>query len=406
MPAPVAIRDPSTYYEKREDPASVLGLEDPVVPLRNFLAMQKSDVVPSHHHSSVANADESTARNKHHVDDISISPRLLGYVLSFISSAVGMISATIFYVRETTMTTSETIEDYADSLGIELNQEQLDKAKARTHDMSKYELYFGTGGSIVVRWKVYGCIAVEGLLTIITLAILIAHYDSILCVKKNRVNFRDGSLFERNLLVMLIILSICALYICTSKFSVGEAQANVFFSTWTNFISCVINYEVWRRGKRNRHYTFREALLGRNGKSHLMRHWYLLAILSTITFLSTIDFFLNNNTLADCDHLDCMDLSWTNHWVWFSLAGFVICWAVVLLHRYCKLALVVRMVEAIVSLVIIGAYGYIVASFTGGRLDQVPCPSNLYFSVWGGFFLSVWIFSTVVEESRGLVQDV
>ena len=109
-----------------------------------------------------------------------------------------------------------------------------------------------------------------------------------------------------------------------------------------------------------------------------MRHWYLLAILSTITFLSTIDFFLNNNTLADGDHLDCMDLSWTNHWVWFSLAGFVICWAVVLLHRYCKLALVVRMVEAIVSLVIIGAYGYIVASFTGGRLDQVPCRTFLF----------------------------
>ena len=78
----------------------------------------------------------------------------------------------------------------------------------------------------------------------------------------------------------------------------------------------------------------------------------------------------------------------------------VLCWIVVLLHRYCKWELCVRIVEAIVSLAIIGVDGYVVASFTGGRLDQVPCPSNLYFSVWGAFFLSVWIFSTLVVEGR------
>ena len=75
-------------------------------------------------------------------------------------------------------------------------------------------------------------IQLEGLLTIITMAIVIAHFDSVFCVKKNRVHFRDGSLFERNLLIMLIILSVCALYISTSKFSVGEAQANVSLILW------------------------------------------------------------------------------------------------------------------------------------------------------------------------------
>jgi len=261
-----------------------------------------------------------------------------------------------------------------------------------------YRLYFGSGGNLVHQWKVFGCIAVSGLLTLITLIIVIAHFDSTICVKKNRIYFRDGSKFERNLLLMLIILTVCALFISTSKFSIGEAQANVFFSTWSNFISCVVNYEVWRKGSGKQH-SFHNVLFGHK------RHWFLLSIFSTIAFLSTIDFFINNNIVQDTHHFDCLGVGWKNVWVWFSMSGTIVCWAIVLLHRYCKQCLAVRILEAIVSLAMVGVDGYIVASFSGGRLDQIACPSNLYFSVWGAFFLSVWIFSSMIQEGRNGIDE-
>lgn len=72
-----------------------------------------------------------------------------------------------------------------------------------------------------------------------------------------------------------------------------------------------------------------------------------------------------------------------------------------LLHRhYKKEVTFVRITEFIVVLGVMGINGYVVSSFTGGRLDQVSCPSNLYFSVWGAFFFSVWIFSSMIQESN------
>lgn len=221
---------------------------------------------------------------------------------------------------------------------------------------------------------------------------MIAHFDSVLCVKKNRVYFKDGSLFERNLLLTLIVLSVFAVYLSTSKFSVGEAQPNVFFSTWTNFVSCAVNYEVWRKGS-GRHHTFQRVLFGQR------RHWFLLAIFTTIALLSTIDFFLNNNVIKDSQGFDCITVSWGNIWIWFSIGSAVACWAVVLLHRKYKVdTLFIRVVEAIICLGVIGVTGYVVNQFTGGRLDQVSCPSNLYFSVWISFFLAVWIFSMMIQK--------
>lgn len=73
----------------------------------------------------------------------------------------------------------------------------------------------------------FSIMQVSGLLTVITVSVVIAHFDSCVCVHKNRTHFHDGSKYERNLLLTLIILSAFALSISTSKFSVGEAQANV-----------------------------------------------------------------------------------------------------------------------------------------------------------------------------------
>ena len=63
------------------------------------------------------------------------------------------------------MATPDSLDKYAESIGIELNQTEVDKVNARLEDMSKtFDLYFGSGGSLVQVWKVYGCIAVRCLL--------------------------------------------------------------------------------------------------------------------------------------------------------------------------------------------------------------------------------------------------
>ena len=289
-------------------------------------------------------------------------------------------------------------------------------------------LYLCSNRSLPPFPLIYTFIKISGLLTIITISIIIAHFDSVLCVKKNRIYFSDGSKQERNLLILLIFLSVIALQINTSKYSVGEAQANVrlrtvthrfwvcdeinvfvinplyhcivhfslqvFFSTWTNFVSCVVNYEVWRKGSGKQH-SFQNVLFGHK------RHWFLLSVFNTISFLSTIDYFVNNNIITDTHNFQCLNVSWTNKWIWYAFANALICWIVVLLHRhYKKEVTFVRITEFIVVLGVMGINGYVVSSFTGGRLDQVSCPSNLYFSVWGAFFFSVWIFSSMIQESN------
>jgi len=199
---------------------------------------------------------------------------------------------------------------------------------------------------------------------------------------------------------------VCFHIICTYLLiEIWLFNAQVYFSTWINFVSCAVNYEVWRKGS-GRHHTFQKILFGKQ------RHWFLLAILATIACLSTIDFFVNNNIVQDTHNLRCLTVSYNNKWIWLSAIGSLVCWFVLFLQRYAhrhagnrKIGFITEITEAIVALGIIGCYGYVVASFTGGRLDHVQCPSNLYFSVWGAFFLAVWILSTQIQMSRDVIPN-
>lgn len=152
------------------------------------------------------------------------------------------------------------------------------------------KLFFTSGGVVTQNYQVLGAIAVSALLTFITMIVLFAHLDSFCCTNQFRHFFRDGSKSERNLILCLIGISTISLQICTSRFSIGETQVNVFFSTWTNFISCTLNFEVWRNSA-GRHSTFRNVLFDR--EFPLKRYWFLLSIFNTITFLSMIDYFLS-----------------------------------------------------------------------------------------------------------------
>lgn len=59
--------------------------------------------------------------------------------------------------------------------------------------------------------------------------------------------------------------------------------------------------------------------------------------------------------------------------------------------------MVQRLVEMLIVTAQVAISGYVIVNLTGGRLDQISCPSNLYFSIWGSFFTGIWIFSSLLE---------
>ena len=57
---------------------------------------------------------------------------------------------------------SQTVDSYAKSINITLTKNETERVAKRLDDMNQtYHLYFGSGGSLVQGWKVYGSIAVR-----------------------------------------------------------------------------------------------------------------------------------------------------------------------------------------------------------------------------------------------------
>jgi len=255
MPMPIVIRDP--HLDKPR--------EDALPAIRGFGSI--SNTSPPNH---------ATTRN----GDISTSPRFLGYIFSFFSSAVTLASSVEFYLRGVYPTDSSELREVAVNNGINFTTKDMTQLSAIYDGMNfSSKLSFTSRGIVTHNYQVYGAIAVSALLTVITVLVLFAHLDSFCCPNYFRVFFRDGSKSERNLILALIAISTVSLQICTSRFSIGEAQVNVFFSTWTNFISCTLNFEVWRNSA-GRHSTFQNVLFDK--EFPLKRHWFLLSIFTMI----------------------------------------------------------------------------------------------------------------------------
>ena len=240
---------------------------------------------------TIQNTSANSGHAQSKMEDISTSPRFLGYIFSFFSSAVLLASSVVFYVRGVYPADSSDLALVAAKHGINITTSDLDALKTRYDEMSfSSKLFLTSGGVVTQNYQVYGSIVVSSILTTITLFAVFAHLDSFCCPNFFRHFFRDGSKSERNLIISLIIISTISLQICTSRFSIGEAQINVFFSTWTNFISCVLNFEVWRNGA-GRHSTFQNVIFDQ--EFPLKRYWFILSVITTVSFLSMIDFFLS-----------------------------------------------------------------------------------------------------------------
>jgi hypothetical protein len=108
------------------------------------------------------------------------------------------------------------------------------------------EKYYSTLQGLVYRWKLSGAIYVASIGGGVCALTVLAHFETV-CFPRYWVKiFRDGSLAERNLIFAMLVFWAAGVHICTSSLSVGENQANVFFTTWIAFGSIALNYGVWR----------------------------------------------------------------------------------------------------------------------------------------------------------------
>lgn len=159
-------------------------------------------------------------------NDASASPRLAGYIFCFLANAVLLISAAKF----------KRIIQHDNSAGQKLQR------ISRSHGSTSEDL------ESLIPWKIEWAWIFASIMTIISLFLVLAHFDTCLKPAFWSSIFKDGSIIERNIITVLATMCAVGVYICTSALSVGNQQPNVYFSSWLAFFSQVNAYEVWRLG--------------------------------------------------------------------------------------------------------------------------------------------------------------
>ena len=94
------------------------------------------------------------------------------------------------------------------------------------------EFYATWGGDLIYQWKLWASIYGSSALIGLCILIMVVHYDTVCLPKLWIAIFRDGSLAERNLTLLLSVSWAAGVHVCTSSLSVGEVQANVYFTSW------------------------------------------------------------------------------------------------------------------------------------------------------------------------------
>ncbi len=101
--------------------------------------------------------------------------------------------------------------------------------------------------------------------------------------------------------------------------------------------------------------------------------------------------------------MNCMIITGKNEWMWMFLVSCVMAWGFLFFRTRCKLSDIgnpklVWILETTFSGALVAMKGTAIANFTGGVSDKVPCPSNLYFGLWGAFVVDIWIFSSLLQN--------
>lgn len=179
---------------------------------------------PEEEISSVVESNSPSFRNRRRAPalsskDVSASQRLSGYLFIFISYVVLFVSS---------IKKNEKVEVKYDGSD---NEEAVQSLPS------------------IAEWKrlsaVFGSASFSGLM----IFTVIAHFDKICAPNLWLAIYKDGSLVEGIILMVLFIAASFMLYVSTSITGIGGAVGknyNVYFSSWLGFFSCVYTFSLWK----------------------------------------------------------------------------------------------------------------------------------------------------------------
>jgi hypothetical protein len=298
--------------------------------------------------------------------------------------------------------------------------------KASTTVIVPSDKYFYLFNGIVYRWKLWGAIYMSSTGVALSLVSVLVHFDTVFAPKIWLSLFRDGSLAERNWILLLIVFWAAAVHICTSTLSVGELQANVYFTTWIAFGSVAMTYGVWRES------AGLPSLLAFNKVENggyyreTTHNWMWILMFSSIFAGAATDIYINRRKIVLQYRGQLLDLV-DHYWiiilsvVWSEVA---ICLMAIAFNEYfhtttsssCRLPCVVsRPARKVTYRCIFGwrqFEGFILAVATGCKFwvileyaavdGVIPGLSNAYFGVWGSFFNGVFALGTWLRENKNI----
>mmetsp|Transcript_1191 Transcript_1191/g.2591 ORF Transcript_1191/g.2591 Transcript_1191/m.2591 type:complete len:265 (+) Transcript_1191:153-947(+) len=244
-----------------------------------------------------------------------------------------------------------------------------------------------------------------------TILIIAAHFDTIAFPDFWKVVFQDGSRYEQYICITSVLYWAAAIHINTSTLSVGEVQANVFFTTWIAFFSSVLNFGVWRvaAGKRSI-----EEFINEHPRETTF-NWLWTFFSSSVCAGAMTSTYANRQYLTFKflgEPVSFSQRDWTI--ILTVLWGFVVlCILALVLNHYlkkscevrvCKGNLVLmgwRQFEGFIALGVAGTFFYLVFTYTGidGFINGL---NNTYFGLWGTFINSVFLLATWLRENKNI----
>jgi hypothetical protein len=324
--------------------------------------------------------------------DIRASPRLVGYVFQLLASSVMLVSVIQFYRAQEN-------NDFV-TLFHNGDEGRCDR-----------RIYASVNGPVYC-WKLIGCVGVGCFGAAIYLFVLLVHFDTVCLPKLWFLVFRDGSKWEKYLLRLMILFWLAGLHINTSSLSVGEVQANVYFTTWISFGSAVLNCGVWRVSA---------GLPSLAEKISFHRrettyNWTWTLFWSAVFAASVTDVYFNRDEVSirirGGEVSDLERLTWIQVMV-VNWGLVCVCIVALLLNHYMTRSLELklwgenrfilgwRQIEGIVLLGMVGVFFWFIYIYTGvdGAINGI---SNAYYSLWGSFFNAVFAFGTWLRENKDI----
>ena len=272
---------------------------------------------------------------------------------------------------------------------------------------------FNSANGPVYYWKLMGCMAIGALGCGVNLLLLIVHFDTFLLPKLWFAIFRDGSPWERTILYTMALFWTGGLYICTSSLSVGEVQANVFFTCWIAYLSAIVNCGVWRisAGK--------PSMAEQINQHHreTTYHWCWTLLFAIIFAGSITDYYIHRDDIEL--RLQGKILDWTTLKQWIQplaivWGAVVICVLSLILNHFATLSAQIklcsgrvqfvvgwRQLEGLVSLGMVGLFFWLVFTETGAN-GTISGLNNAYFGAWGSFFNALFTLSAWLKENKGI----